>query len=922
MAVPNAVLNLTNAVLSAILAGDVVSLVTSNANGSFADADVGDGKTVAITGLFLAGADAENYSITQPEATADIKRALSVTGITAADKTYDGTMTVILNVANAAISGVVPGDDVELNASAATGEFVDKNAAIGKTVSIDGLSITGTDASKYLLTKTTAIATINPAALVVSASGINKLYDGSNSASVTLNDNRLSNDNLTVSYTSAEFSDKAVGGSKPIAIDGISISGIDAVNYIINSSATTTADILQRALTVTVVGGNKTYDASTAASIILSDDRVSGDSLTVGFSSANFADKNAGTGKTVTVNGVNLSGPDAVNYSLSSSTLTGIADITARALLITATGQSRGYDGTSVAVVALADDRVPGDLFTSTYVSASFQDKNTGLAKGISVTGIAITGTDAGNYIANTTSSTTADINPAPLSVTGIIANNKTYDGTVTATVLTSSAALNGRIAGDDVLLIDNAVTAAFAGAQPGTGKAVTISGLTVGGADASNYVLNQPTAQADILAAELTVTGLIASDKTYDGSSNAVVNFSNASLMGVISGDVVTIDSSAAVANFADKNVGIAKVVEIRGLNLSGQDAGKYVLTQPATNATITPADLTVTANGASRVYGGPDPAFSANLSGFVGGDDATVVSGTPSFSTTATVTSAPGAYSITPALGSLTALNYEFSSFIAGTLAVTTAGTTNSLWASANPSRESSNVVFIVMLTPLAPATGIPGGAVVFAVNGTPFSTNSLVNGETSASTFSLPVGTNLITAEYLGDTNFSGSTNSLQQVVEPTCSQINNLLGMSDNSDGTFTLSFTGTPGGAIFRHYIIRYSAANIQLDTSDWKHQHSYKLQRDLVLNRDERRSPGLLPLCRGVTLSLSQDRRITRLPFSIPATTVKTSRCKQYGTSALSCATPSSRRAFHECLATASARLSMSSHVNLAGNLR
>ncbi|MEB5967453.1 YDG domain-containing protein, partial [Comamonas testosteroni] len=54
---------------------------------------------------------------------------------------------------------------------------------------------------------------------------------------------------------------------------------------------------------------------------------VAGDSLTVANASGSFSDKNAATGKTVTVSGISLGGADAGNYTLASSTATTTADI-------------------------------------------------------------------------------------------------------------------------------------------------------------------------------------------------------------------------------------------------------------------------------------------------------------------------------------------------------------------------------------------------------------------------------------------------------------------------------------------------------------------------------------------------------------------------------------------------------------------
>lgn len=84
-------------------------------------------------------------------------------------------------------------------------------------------------------------------------------------------------------------------------------------------------------------------------------------------------------------------------------------------------------------------------------------------------------------------------ITPKALAVAGVAADDKTYDGTTTATW--TGATLSGVVAGDDVALDGRGVTASFADAEPGAGKPVTLQGsFGLGGADASNYTLIQPT--------------------------------------------------------------------------------------------------------------------------------------------------------------------------------------------------------------------------------------------------------------------------------------------------------------------------------------------------------------------------------------------------------------------------------------------
>jgi type VI protein secretion system component Hcp len=80
----------------------------------------------------------------------------------------------------------------------------------------------------------------------------------------------------------------------------------------------------------------------------------------------------------------------------------------------------------------------------------------------------------------------------------------------------------------------------------------------------------------------------------------------------------------------------------------------------------------LTVTADNQSKVYGQPNPAFTASYSGFVSGDSVASLSGSLTFATAATAASGVGAYDITP--GGLTSANYSIT-FVNGTLTVSPA-------------------------------------------------------------------------------------------------------------------------------------------------------------------------------------------------------------------------------------------------------
>jgi hypothetical protein len=89
-----------------------------------------------------------------------------------------------------------------------------------------------------------------------------------------------------------------------------------------------------------------------------------------------------------------------------------------------------------------------------------------------------------------------------------------------------------------------------------------------------------------------------------------------------------------------------------------------------------IARALLTATTNNGTMVVGSAVPALTASYNGFVPGDSAAVLSGSPVLSTTATSSSPAALYPITIAQGTLSAANYAFA-FINGTMLVSPAAT-----------------------------------------------------------------------------------------------------------------------------------------------------------------------------------------------------------------------------------------------------
>jgi hypothetical protein len=176
-----------------------------------------------------------------------------------------------------------------------------------------------------------------------------------------------------------------------------------------------------------------------------------------------------------------------------------------------------------------------------------------------------------------------------------------------------------------------------------------------------------------------------------------------------------------------------------------------------------VNKAVLTVTANNASKFYNTVNPAFTASYSGFVNGDTLAVLSGAPSLTTTATTSSLVGTYPITAAAGSLSAVNYNISNFVPGTLSVTPSLTITSVASSANPSYGVS----LTFTAAVASSGGTPTGTVTFMDGATILGTG-ILSGGTTHITSTLSLGSHTITATYSGDANFAAST-TLSGVIQ---------------------------------------------------------------------------------------------------------------------------------------------------------
>ena len=326
-----------------------------------------------------------------------------------------------------------------------------------------------------------------------------------------------------------------------VTVSGLTLTGSAAANYTL-SQPTLAADITSATVTITsgLAANNKAYDGTTAATIssntvvlagVQSADAANVRLSTNGYTAA-FASPTVGTGITVTVSGLTLTGSAAANYTLTQPTLT--ADITGATVTITSglAANSKVYDGTTTATISsnsVVLAGVQGSDIANVHLStngyfANFASPAVGTSIAVTVSGLTLTGSAAANY-ALVQPTLAADITGATVTITsGLAANSKVCDGTTTATISSNTVVLAGVQSADsaNVRLSTNGYTATFASPAVGSGVVVTVSGLTLTGSAAANYTLTQPTLTADITPGPVSMLAFT----TQPGSANAGAPF------------------------------------------------------------------------------------------------------------------------------------------------------------------------------------------------------------------------------------------------------------------------------------------------------------------------------------------------------------------------------------------------------------
>ena len=603
---------------------------TDEVNVTVTNGDKTDADTYTATATGLTGAAAGNYKL--PADTSKTTQSYTINPLEAtltwagADtRTYDGNASNV----TATVSNLAKTTDV-VNVTVSGG--TETNASdTAYTATATGL--TGAAAGNYKLptdtSKTTQSYTINPLEATLSWAGTDtRIYDG-NASNVTATVSNLAKTTDVVNVTVTN-GDKTDAGTYTATATGLT--GAAAANYKLPTDASKDYTINKKTITLDPYTAknlqtNKEYTNETIAAMTaiapMGDDAgaVTYTLKTDGSKVKAVTEGTSGTiGATLKVNMASQTAEstDAIVITVTSEKNYEPADVTVNFSivnkknvndLVSIAPKTVTYDGQPQAVEGTyngTQDNTSTWTFTYVGTQADGTDYNSTIAPTAAgtynVTGVYQDDIPEGSipgHIGTVSTPVTLKINPKDVTITGVTAADRAYDGTTTVTL--SGGALQGVLTADTDNVGFTLGDGTLTNKNVGTGKAVTTA-ITLTGSAKDNYSLTQPTVTVSISQKDATITGLAASNKDYDGTTTATVT-GTATIPELVGTDDVTVTPGTAA--FADANAGTGKTVSFTGYSLTGDDADNY-------NLTAQPADVTADINQATVTIS-TDPTASA---------------------------------------------------------------------------------------------------------------------------------------------------------------------------------------------------------------------------------------------------------------------------------------------------------------------
>ncbi len=381
-------------------------------------------------------------------------------------------------------------------------------------------------------------------------------------------------------------------------------------------------------------------------------------------------------------------------------------------------------------------------------VSGSFAFNTPSIAPDAGVTNLTVTfrPTDSFDYATNTISIPVTVSPQTPLEATPPTASAITYGQTVGSSTLSGGSETNaaGAVVGGSYVFNTPNI-------EPDAG--ITNLTVTFRPTDSFNYATTTISINVTVMPA----TPLVATLPTA-----TAITFGQTLASSVLSGGTVTNSAGAAVGgNFIFTTPSIAPVAGSTNVQVFfiPTNTVDYNAATTTVAVVVNPQmPLVATLPTATAITFGQTLASSVLSGGAVTNAAGAAVSGGFAF-TTPGIAPVAGSTNVSVSFTPTDAVDYNA---LTTTVAVTVnkAGTSVAVGSTENPSGYRDGVGFTATL----PA-GVSNTAVSFLANGALFDTETLSAGAaTSLSITNLPRGTNIITVQYAGDSNYLGSTNNL--------------------------------------------------------------------------------------------------------------------------------------------------------------
>ncbi|ROZ78323.1 YDG domain-containing protein [Ramlibacter sp. WS9] len=327
-----------------------------------------------------------------------------------------------------------------------------------------------------------------------------------------------------------------------------------------------------------------------------------------------FADKNAALNKPVTYNGSKFTVTTDTSKPVFGSTMSFIGDLAPKVLSAgSITAADKVYDGTRTAAVSgsLSGGVVPGDVVNLNGATGTFDDKNVGVNKLVTVSGGALAGPDAANYVlAVSTANASITPRPATINIAGEVA--KEFDGTTAASLTATQYGLQGVVPGD-LVSVSGPTQGTYDTPAVGIAKLVTATGaFQVSGPDAPNYTVGASTAAGNV--GTITPVPLPSANSPAQQaaqSSESSIAAATASTIAALSqrgaGGVFDVAGASAATAFGPVNIGGMSQDELLRLLESRKDFKRKLFADAVYKLEIDPslADVRLCASAAEGASG-----------------------------------------------------------------------------------------------------------------------------------------------------------------------------------------------------------------------------------------------------------------------------------------------------------------------------